>query len=310
MHSEYAVEPSAIGESWETFRFIIEKFGFDKGRIISRLPGKWEQKVIASAKEAGVPDIRMQSIIDRLRRSGKMRVANLQRGYDPELDWLGNARTEHARFPFRALISCTKDPTCPESVIPDECDDDNALIAAPVSRNIPRTPDAIASALFMLALASQELDFVDPYFDLRPAGNYVPPLAALLAKLAATGCPPKTFRIHYRTHASRPPDNIVAQNAPRQTQGVLPAGYALQLHEWEQIPGGEDFHDRFVLTECGGLMVGAGLSAAPAPETATFTRLDDANVQELRARFANGATTYTKIGATVQINSDGTASLI
>lgn len=38
---EYAVEPQAIGSSWQTFLYLIEKFGFDRGRLISRLPGKW-----------------------------------------------------------------------------------------------------------------------------------------------------------------------------------------------------------------------------------------------------------------------------
>ena len=28
MHKEYAVEPSAIGQSWEIFRYLIEKFDF------------------------------------------------------------------------------------------------------------------------------------------------------------------------------------------------------------------------------------------------------------------------------------------
>jgi len=49
---EYAVEPQAIGSSWQTFLYLIEKFGFDRGRLISRLPGKWEKKVIQAAKEA------------------------------------------------------------------------------------------------------------------------------------------------------------------------------------------------------------------------------------------------------------------
>ena len=69
MLSEYAVEPAAIGADWKTFLFLIEKFGVDKGRLISRLPNKWEKKVIQEAKASGVPDIRMASIVERLSRS-------------------------------------------------------------------------------------------------------------------------------------------------------------------------------------------------------------------------------------------------
>lgn len=38
MLHEYAVEPQAIGSSWERFRYVIEKFGFDRGRLISQFP--------------------------------------------------------------------------------------------------------------------------------------------------------------------------------------------------------------------------------------------------------------------------------
>ena len=52
----------------------------------------------------------------------------------------------------------------------------------------------------MLTFAAKEIDIVDPFFDLRPLnGDYVGPLSALLAKLAAAGCEGKTFRIHYRS---------------------------------------------------------------------------------------------------------------
>lgn len=311
MHSEYAVEPAAMGADWQTFRYLFEKFGFDKGRVISRLPKAWEKRVISSAKEAGVPDVKMKSIIERLRGSKRIRVVELDRQYDPAIDWPDNARSEHAKRPFHAMIGCQKDATCAQAITPDECDDDNALLVAPTSKNIPRTPDEIASAVFLLALASKEIDLIDPYFDLRPVnGDYTGPLAALLGRLAATGCEPKTIRIHYRTHDKRPPDNLVARDAPGQTQGFLPAGYVLKLYEWQEIAGGEDFHDRFVLTECGGLTVGAGLSAAAPGETATISLLDYGNAQQLRARFADGATIYNKVGATVQIESGGIAKLI
>jgi hypothetical protein len=35
MFYEYAIDPRAVGSSWATFRYIIEKFGFDQGRLIS-----------------------------------------------------------------------------------------------------------------------------------------------------------------------------------------------------------------------------------------------------------------------------------
>ncbi len=40
---EYAVEPQAIGANWQTLRYIVEKFGFDRGRLISDFPEHWSR---------------------------------------------------------------------------------------------------------------------------------------------------------------------------------------------------------------------------------------------------------------------------
>jgi hypothetical protein len=47
MFYEYAIEPQAIGSSWANFRYIIEKFGIDKGRLISQFPKRWFHEVYA-----------------------------------------------------------------------------------------------------------------------------------------------------------------------------------------------------------------------------------------------------------------------
>src|SRR5690606_5158278 len=85
MLSEYAVEPAAIGSDWRTFKDLIDRFGADKGRLISRLPAKWERKVIQAAREAGVPDVRMTDIVERLRDS-KHKVVDFNRTYDHDAD--------------------------------------------------------------------------------------------------------------------------------------------------------------------------------------------------------------------------------
>jgi len=39
-----------MGSNWETFRYLIEKFGFDKGRLIAEFPKKaWFREVYDAA---------------------------------------------------------------------------------------------------------------------------------------------------------------------------------------------------------------------------------------------------------------------
>lgn len=309
MLSEYAVEPATIGADWRTFKDLIDRFGADKGRLVSRLPGKWEKKVIQAAKDAGVPDVRMTSIVERLRDS-KHKVVDFNRTYDHAADWIDNALREHADRPFKAIICDAGRAACAEAIEPDDCSDGHLLFRAATSCDVSRTADEIAGALHTITAVSKEVDIVDPYFDLRPArGNYLAPLASLFARLAAGPGQPKAIRIHFRDHDSRPSADLLARDGSAQVRGLLPPGYCLEFYAWSEIQGGEDFHDRFVLTDLGGIMIGAGLSADGPTESAAFTLLNFDHAQGLRSRFANESTAYARVGSAVRIRDDGSTEL-
>ena len=122
---EYAVEPQAIGSSWATFRYLIEKFGFDKGRLISQFPKKWFREVYEAT--AGLPPVQKKRIEEALNQARKNKVVRCGRPYDPDAgDWLHNALTEHKRSPFRAVIA-TENPNGDEIVL--------RFTAAGVARN-------------------------------------------------------------------------------------------------------------------------------------------------------------------------------
>ena len=307
---EYAVEPQAIGSSWHNFRYLIEKFGFDRGRLISRFPDKWEKKVIQAAKDAGVPDVRMASIIERLKNS-KARIVDFARSYDPDKPWIDNARLQHAAKPFRAIVGTGASQASKQYIAIDDCTDENELFRAPISVDVPRTAAGIAGALKLIGKAAKEIEIVDPFFDLRPGkGDYIGPLAAIFAALSGSNSPAKVITVHFRTHESPPPDHLLATQLGGLTAGKIPPGYQLQLIEWAEITGGEDFHDRFLFTDIGGLMVGAGFAATSSNETAVLTLLDDELARNVRARFDLASAVYAKIGKTVEVDSSGKTSLI
>jgi hypothetical protein len=56
-------------------------------------------------------------------------------------------------------------------------------------------------------------------------------------------------------------------------------------------------------------MIGAGLSATGAAETAAFTLLDVGHAERLRRRYAAGSTTYARVGLAVRIHDDGRTDL-
>ncbi len=309
MLSEYAVEPAAIGADWRTFKDLIDRFGADKGRLISRLPNKWERMVKEAARNAGVSDRDYLRIVERLNDS-RRKVVNFSRAYEHEANWITNVLREHAGRPFKAIICSAGSTACAEAMEPDDCSDAHPLFRATTSCDVTRTADQIADALHTMTAVSKEVDIVDPYFDLRPAkGNYLATLVSLLARLAGSPGQPKAIRIHFRDHDTRPSSEVLARDGSAQVKGLLPPGYRIEFYAWSEKLGGEDFHDRYVLTELGGIMIGAGLSADGPEESAVFTLLNFEHAQGLRSRFSDGSTVYARVGSAVRIRDDGSTEL-
>ena len=309
MHQEYAVEPAAIGSSWETFRYLIEKFGFQEGRLISRFPAKWERWVIEAVKAADVGDIGRSRIIEKLQKKKRTAIIKSGREYDPGLgSWIANARASHSGNPFHAIIA-RDDHDEDEIVDLQGLEDEHPLMIAPISRDVPRTRRDLTNACLPLLRSASEVDIVDPFFDLQDR-KYTDLLSLLLPSVYDSGNKNISIRIHFRAPKDSPKKQFVLQNARKLVHGWIPENFELHLYEWQEKPGGEDFHDRFVLCDCGGLMIGAGLSVTGAQENTTITLLDNKHVQKLRVKFTAGATVYDLIGSAVRIKSNGETELI
>ena len=309
MHYEYAVEPAAIGSSWERFLYLIEKFGFQEGRLISRFPRDWARQVLDAAREADVRDVAYKNIVEKLREKKQVALIKTGRDFDETLDsWLENAMISHAKRPFHAIVA-RKEISESSVVSPDELDADHPLMTVPRSRDVPRTAEDLARACSLLLRTAREINLVDPYFDLAK-GSYREPLREMMSSLQAAGKDSVTIRIHYRDHDSRPHENEILRNAKTWVKGMMPDGYEIRLYAWQEHENGEDLHDRYLLCDRGGMMIGAGFEAFGPQETATIALLEDAHAQELLLRFADGAKVYDQVGNVVRIRANGDADLI
>ena len=312
MHYEFAVEPAAIGSSWDTFRYVFEKFGFQKGRLISRFPKTWPRLVIEAASEAGMGELARARIVEKLRQGSRTALVRTGRNYDPTLgSWVENAAESHAIRPFRGVIA-QQAALFEDTAIPlAELDDDHPLMVAPRSRNVPRTATDIAHACFLLLYAAREINLVDPYFNfVSVSQDYCGPLEQMMRALHVAGKANVRIRIHYGAHHTRPSQTEILQDTERWVNVAIPAGYELHLYAWEQREGDEHWHDRFLLCDCGGMTVGAGFAASGAQGNLTFSLLDDAHAQELRSRFTDGSSAYTQAGSGVRVKSNGEAEFI
>jgi hypothetical protein len=304
---EYAVEPQAIGSSWQNFRYLIEKFGFDRGRLISRFPKKWEREVYDSA--AQMKPVERARLEIALKEAKRTKVVRSGRAYDPAIgSWLQNAITQHVAVPFHAIIAENNPTDHPQVVTVDEIDEQHALIAVKQDSPVSREAEPIAAALDWFLRAGARILFVDPYFDPYNA-RYKSTLSACLACVKADN-PGAACEIHFRYHHNKPTTFELERDALALFYGVIPAGLTVTIFCWRQKNGGADFHARYLLTERGGVGIDAGFSAEGGHQTTDMHLMSTALSQARLNAFAKGATDFELVLPVIEIRSDGSVSRV
>jgi hypothetical protein len=304
---EYAIEPEAIAADWATFRNVIDRFGFDKGRAISRFPNSWEREVMGRARAAGMPEVEHARLVEKLKYVKEAALIRTGRQYNSELAWPPNAIASHQAKPFHAIIAKDADGSCERLMTVDDLEEAHPLIRQNASVSAPRTVEGLVNALFPLLLLARDIEIIDPFFDARnPKGqDFLGPIQKLLADLHAAGKRNVIVRMHYRTHDSRPPLASVRKDAGKWFDGIIPDGFCVELNEWKERTGGEAFHDRFLLCDCGGLQLGHGFEAVGAHQSVNITRLGTDHANEIAAKYRVGTAPFDSVYSVVRVLSDG-----
>lgn len=307
MHYEYAVEPQAIASSWENFRYLIEKFGFDKGRLISQFPKSWFREVYQAAD--ALSPLQKKKLEEALNKAKNNKVVRSGRNHDPSLgQWLDSALIEHQRQPFHAIIACNT-PGSDPSVLPvDTIDESEPLMKVPRGNDIQRDISSIASALKGLLHHGTRLAFVDPYFD--PFNARQKKLFRELFRIISDNNPGANCEVHYRKDARNLSNDVLEREAATLFGDVIPSGMKVSFYCWCEKDKGEDFHARYLLTEKGGISIDAGFDPVGSQETTDFTLMDNDLVLRRLAAISRDANVYELIEPIVAISSDGTVEEI
>jgi len=306
---EYAVDPKAIGASWENFRYLIEKFGFDRGRLISWFPGCWCRDVFDAAKASDMKTIQLQRVTEKLARAERYALVRNNRRYRTELgNWLSNALSQHEVNPFRAIITSVSPNSVDAILLIDDVDDQHPLFSADVSWVAPRTATGIAQDLRLFLVASKEVIIIDPFIDLREDGtDYTGPLKEMFSAMISAGRTGVKIELHFRTHSSRPPIQLVERDARKWLEGVIPDGCFVELFEWEDD---RRIHDRAIISERGGVGSGAGFGILADDAELNFSLLAT-NDSDYRMRLHRPVNNLLKLAQpVVRVLSDGTVVVL
>lgn len=283
MLNEYAVEPSLLN-TWAHFRYFIEKFGVSHGRFISRFPKTWKRMVYESLSACGDLDrkrieLRLQQIDDRL----LPRLAT----YDGSVSWLENAEVEHTAKSFHAIIARANPRGRAFVLDGGDLDETHSLWQSSGSIVVDRKAKAMANAMSPLLEACSEVVFVDPHFGPENRRHRVP-FEAFMAALNGPRRCRRLERIEYHT-SDKATAAFFQSECRRILPQLIPLGLTVRLVRWHK----GELHNRFILTDVGGVLVGQGLdeSDGAGPATDDYSRLDEAALQMRWAEFVTGSAT-------------------
>lgn len=289
MLKEYALDPELLS-NWKDFRYFIEKFGVQYGRLISRYPKHWKSLVYEAAAQC--PDVEKKRIEDKLKQLPNQMLVKRINLWKEELDWINNAIQEHSKRPFHAIIARQNPNNHEKILVGDEAEDTHKLMDSPTNIRINRKAKEMAECVQNLLRFSKNINFIDKHFFSNPSKRHIRPLEEFLKILADTVTIDisRKIEIVYHTSDSRPEayfKGLCESTLP----SIIPKGLTIKIVTWPE----RELHNRYILTDIGGVMFGIGLDDddfGNSMEKDEISFLAEATYKELWQQFTNKTPLY------------------
>lgn len=286
MFYEYALEPAALS-SWDRARFFLDAFGPWKGRFLAEYPRRWKKMVFDGLD---CPDVEKKRIVERLSTLDKRVFSpRAHAPYDGTQAWLDNAEVEHNRIPFRAIIASSFS-TSAHVLDAAAIDDRSPLWCVDGGRLVSRDATAFVDALRLLLAASERIVIIDPYFR-ADQDDKTRPLIAFCKLLSGRAAVEIHFADEVRGYA------VCMKDAARALPRLLPEGASVTLHCWKERDGGPRLHNRYLLTEVGGVKFGDSIELGSAGHEDHISILDEPSRRRLWNQYLGDAPAFDRVGA-------------
>lgn len=269
MFYEYAVDPECYADA-EQIKRLAGEFGWCEGRLISNFPGTWLRKV-KEAQDAVFKKlpIRQKGALteewDWLRKHKEKILVNSGRNFDGNSDWISKALREHQNKPFQAIIAHEKTSQNDGLLLPDDLNAREFRWKIRHDARVPRTPEGLCNCVSKLLQESSCIRFVDPYFN----PNKEAWLSVLSAFIDLSHAPKIEYHLKIKDEIKMDINQIkngnfelktkkwyqkFSENCQNHIKPLLPSDRRIDLFLWCEIePFNDWFHDRYVLTEKGGV---------------------------------------------------------
>ena len=271
---EYALEPQLVA-GWtdrRDCRHYMQSFEFGQGRVVSRYPKRWKRHVWDAFETTD--DLARTRLVELLARLSERMIRRSNVQWNDSTSWRENAEREHDERPFHAILARTN-PNSHAHVLTESDLDDGATEYWAVNRGltVSRKAADMAEAVASLLRCSSIVIFIDPHF--RPEkSRYRRPFEAFLERMIRRrpGGMPKRIELH--TAADRTGTEEFREECERRLPRCVPEKMRVRVRRLRQKQGGEKLHNRYILSDLGGVSFGYGLDEGNKGETDDITLMD------------------------------------
>jgi hypothetical protein len=255
---EFVIEPSLLNQVARSRRDYVEFmkfFSIGSPQVISDYPKiKNIRKQALRLQSYEVGEGEKQRLEDLVAFLSEVPRVKREAPYDGA-DWLKNIVTENGRVIFDHVLSST--PHAPLRVISLEQLYDGE-ITYPNQLPVTRVADDMAAAIASTLRLAAKVIFVDPYFNDRRA-KWQPFIKFLRVSLCnRPGTAPRIEVLFDANKESTATPQYLADKLRRE-EPILADQCSVVFKSVRELVGGEKLHNRYVLTDIGGVFFGVGL---------------------------------------------------
>ena len=251
---EFAISPSLFVK-WEDLRYFLQTFGREEGRLFSDIPRKkWmniTRKLINASDNGQVMKKRLKAGIEKLERR-----AIYRRNAVPEVEselWIDHALEAHRDRPLQAILTDNYDEDDESIIINDRDFTDDNRWKIPLDETVERSATRMVQTIQPMLDCSREIILIDRNF--KPQDyRWRPFIIELISFLSQRSFSPSIRKIDFHVGDYLDP-NYLKLLCTNHIVGGIPATMRVDFFVWPR----DELHDRYVLTDVGGVDFGIGL---------------------------------------------------
>ena len=284
---EYAIDPALVAD-WAIARIgrYVGQFGIDQRRLVSDFPINWEGHVYGelyknfndddSSLEFQSAQFELQGYLQILTEYMVHRNINIP----SDSNWLNAAISENAIRPFHAIFTSNKDEVSLLGVISEKNVDNirDHYWMLPTVEVTKKSAVEIAEKLRPLLQAARKIYIVDPYFDateerfrktLIEIANQVTKLPRAVEFNPIITIITRASRHRKRDRLSNDQEKreielknlakSIESNAKEHLSKSMLSGLSVNLVILRNAMQGDQFHNRYLLTDIGGVVIPYGI---------------------------------------------------